>query len=91
MESITDGHVKKSEVMAGLCQVSREGFDEDEATHVHSFKLIVPTIIGAAKDGDKHDLKLPLPAVNFASSNPQDNEGGIKKRIQEGMDDAGLP
>lgn len=91
MESVTDGHVKKSEVMAEMYQASRVGFDEDEATHVHSFKLIVPTILGAAKDGDKHDPKLPLPAVkDFTSWNPQDNEGGIKKRTQEGMDDATL-
>jgi hypothetical protein len=91
MESVTDGHVKKSEVMAEMYQASRVGFDEDEATHVHSFKLIIPTILGAAKDGDKHDPKLPLPAVkDFTSWNPQDNEGGIKKRIQEGMDDATL-
>lgn len=42
MESITDGQIKKSEVMASLYQAQHVGFDEDEATHIHFFKLIVP-------------------------------------------------
>jgi hypothetical protein len=63
MESITNGHVHKSEVMAEMNQVSRVGFDEDEATHVHSFKLIVPSLLCATKEGDKNDLELPLAAV----------------------------
>lgn len=91
MESITDGHVRKSEVMAEMYQASQVGFDEDEATHVHSFKLIVPSLLGATKEGDKNDPKLPLAAVkDFTVWNPQDNEGGIKKRIQDGMDDVSL-
>jgi hypothetical protein len=43
--------VKKSDVMAEMYQASRVGLIEDEATHVHSFKLIVPTLLGASKDG----------------------------------------
>ncbi len=35
MESITDGQIKKSEVMAGLYQAQHVGFDEDEATLIH--------------------------------------------------------
>jgi hypothetical protein len=67
------------------------GFDEDEATHFHSFKLIVPSLLGASKEVDKNDPKYPLPAVkDFASWNPQDNEGSVKKRLQTGMDDVSL-
>lgn len=91
LESITDGQIKKSEVMAGLYQAQRVGFDEDEATHIHSFKLIVPSLLGALREGDKHDIRYPLGAVrDFPTWNPQDNEGGIKKRIQDGMDDVSL-
>jgi hypothetical protein len=91
MESITDGHTRKSEVMAEMYQASRVGLDEDEASHVHSFKLIIPSLLGATKEGDKNDPRYPLPAVkDFGAWNPQDNEGGIKKRIQDGMDDVSL-
>jgi hypothetical protein len=91
LESITDGQSKKQDVMAAMYQASRVGFDEDEATHVHSFKLIVPSLLGATKEGDKNDPKYPLPAVrDFAAWNPQDNESGVKKRIQDGMDDVSL-
>jgi hypothetical protein len=85
MESITDGHVKKSDVMTEMYQASQVGFDEDEVTHLHSFKLIVPTILGGSKDGDKHDPKLPLPAVkDFNTWNPQDNEGESKNIFRKG-------
>jgi hypothetical protein len=91
LKSITDGHSKKSEVMAELYQASHVGFDEDEATHVHSFKLIVPSLPGAIKEGDKNDPKYPLAAgKDFAAWNPQDNAAGVKKRIQDGMDDVSL-
>jgi len=91
LESITDGQSKKTEVMAAMYQASRVGFDEDEATHVHSFKLIVPSLLGATKEGDKNDPKYPLSGVrDFQAWNPQDNESGIKKRIQDGMDDVSL-
>jgi len=91
LESISDGHSKKETVMAAMYQAGRVGLDEDEATHVHSFKLIIPTLLGAMRDGDKSDHKVPLPAVkDFATWNPQDNEGGTKKRIQEGIDDVSL-
>jgi len=91
LESISDGHTKKADVMAAMYQASRVGFDEDEATHIHSFKLIVPSLLGATKEGDKNDPKYPLPAVkDFTSWNPQDNEGGVKKRLQDGMDDVSL-
>jgi hypothetical protein len=53
MESITNGHVQKSEVMAEMYQATQVGFNEDEATHVHSFKLIVPSLLGATKEGEK--------------------------------------
>jgi superoxide dismutase len=77
--------------MAAMYQASRVGFDEDEATHVHSFKLIVPSLLGATKAGDKNDPKCPLPAVkDFTAWNPQDYEGGVKKHIQDGMDDISL-
>jgi hypothetical protein len=91
LESITDGHTRKVDVMAAMYQASRVGFDEDEATHIHSFKLIVPSLLGATKEGDKNDPKLPLPAVrDFSAWNPQDNEGGVEKRIQDGTDDISL-
>ena len=91
LESITDGQSKKTDVMAAMYQASRVGFDEDEATHVHSFKLIVPSLMGATKEGDRNDPKFPLPAVrDFAAWNPQDNESGVKKRIQDGIDDVSL-
>jgi hypothetical protein len=36
-----------------------------------------------AKDGDKNDLKLPLPAVKeFNSLKPQEGEGGIKNAFR---------
>jgi hypothetical protein len=38
--------------------------DEDEATHVHSFKLIILTIMGVLREGDKSNHRLTLPAVN---------------------------
>ena len=77
LESILDGHVKKTDVMVAMYQASRVGFDEDEATHIHSFKLIVPSLLGATKEGDKSDPKYPLPSVkDFPLWNPQDNEGG---------------
>jgi len=89
LESISDGHSKKENVMAAMYQAGHVRLDEDEATHVHSFKLIVPTLLGAMRDGDKSDHRIPLPGVkDFATWNPQDNEGGIKKRIQDGIDDA---
>jgi hypothetical protein len=91
LESITDGHTRKVDVMAAMYQASRVSFDKDEATHIHSFKLIVPSLLGATKEGDKNDPKLPLPAIkDFTAWNPQDNEGGVKKRIQDGMDDISL-
>jgi len=91
LESISDGSTQKSDVMASMYQASQIGFDEDEATHVHSFKLIIPSIMGATKDGDKNDPRYPLPAVkNFAAWNPQDNAGGIKKRIQDDVDNVSL-
>jgi hypothetical protein len=91
LESITDGQSKKIDIMAAMYQASRVGFDEDEATHVHSFKLIVPSLLGATKEGDKNDPKFPLSAVrDFAAWNPQDDESGVKKRIQDGMEDVSL-
>jgi hypothetical protein len=91
LESITDGQSKKTEWMAAMYQASRVGFDEDEATHIHFFKLIVPSLLGATKEGNKNDPKYPLPAVkDFQAWNPQDNESGVKKRIQDGMDDVSL-
>ncbi len=57
LESITDGHTHKADVMAAMYQASHVGFDEDEATHIHSFKLIVPSLLGATKEGDKNDPK----------------------------------
>jgi hypothetical protein len=91
LESILDGHSKKENVMAAMYQAGRVGLDEDEAMHVHSFKLIMPTLLGAMRDGDKSDHKFPLPGVkDFATWNPQDNEGGIKKRIQDGIDSVSL-
>jgi hypothetical protein len=91
LESISDGHVRKTDVMAAMYQASHVGFDEDEATHIHSFKLIVPSLLGATKEGDKNDPKYPLPSVkDFPSWNPQDNEGGVKKRLQDGTDDVSL-
>jgi len=91
LESITDGQSKKTDEMAAMYQASRVGFDEDEAMHVHSFKLLVPSLLGATKEGDKNDPKYPLPAVrDFAAWNLQDNESGVKKRIQDGMDDVSL-
>jgi hypothetical protein len=88
LESISDGQSKKSYIMASMYQASRVGFDEDEATHIHSFKLIVPSLLGATKEGDKNYPKYPLLAVkDFSSWKPQDNERGVKKRLQDGMDD----
>ncbi len=82
---------RKADVMVAMYQASRMGFDEDKATHVHSFKLIIPSLLGAIKDGGKNDPKLPLPAVkDFSAWNPQDNEGGVKKHIQDGLDDVSL-
>ncbi len=49
--------------MATMYQASHVGFDKDEVTCVHSFKLIVPSLLGATKEGDKSDPKLPLPAA----------------------------
>ncbi len=75
LESITDGHTRKADVMAAMYQASRMGFNEEEATHVHSFKLIIPSLLGATKESDKNDPKLPLPAVkDFSAWNPQDNK-----------------
>lgn len=75
---------RKADVMVAMYQASRMGFDEDKATHVHSFKLIIPSLLGATP-------KLPLPAVkDFSAWNPQDNEGGVKKHIQDGLDDVSL-
>jgi hypothetical protein len=91
LESITDGQSKKIDVMAAMYQASRVGFDEDEATHVHTFKVIVPSLLGAAKEGDKNDPKFPLPAVrDFAAWNPQDNKSGVNKGIRDGMEDVSL-
>ena len=91
LESIMDGQSKKTDVMAAMYQASRVGFDEDEATHLHSLKLIVPSLLGATKEGDKNDPKYALPAVkDFQAWNPQDNKSGVKKRIQDGMDDVSL-
>ncbi len=74
MESIMDGHVCKSEVVAEMYQASRVGFDEDKATHVHSFKWIIPSLLGAIKEVDKNDPKYPLLAVHDIQAwNPQDN------------------
>ncbi len=65
--------------------------DEDEAMHIHSFKLILPSLLGATKEGDKNDPKYHLLAVkDFTSWNPHDNEGGVKKRLQYGMDNVSL-
>jgi hypothetical protein len=57
-------------------------FDEDEATHIHSFKLIAPALLGAMKEGDKNDPKVPLLAIkDFAALNPQDNQGGNASKM----------
>jgi hypothetical protein len=91
LEAISDGHSKKETVMAAMYQAGRVGLDEDEATHVHSFKLIIPTIMRALREGDKSDHRMPLPTVkDFATWNPQDNEIGIKKCIQDGVEDLSL-
>lgn len=82
LESITDGNSKKSEILSSLYQAQHIGFDEDEASHIHSFKLIVPSILGVLQEGDKPDTCHPLASVkDFTSWNPQDNEGGVKKWI----------
>jgi len=87
LESITDGQSKKTDVMAAMYQASRVGFDEDEATHVHSFKLIIPSLLGATKEGDINDPKYPLPAVkDFGAWSPQDNEGGGGQKAYAGWD-----
>ncbi len=71
MESITDEHVHKSKVMAEMYRASRVGFDEDEVAHVHSFKLIVLSLLCATKEGDKNDPELPLAAFkDFMAWNP---------------------
>jgi len=84
LESIMDGLSRKADVLAAMYQASHVGFDEDEATHVHSFKLIIPSLLGATP-------KLPLPAVkDFSTWSPQDNEGEVKKRLQDGLDDVSI-
>jgi hypothetical protein len=88
LESITDGHTRKADVMVAMYQASHVGFDEDKATHIHSFKLIAQLLLGATKEGDKNDPKLPLPAVkDFLAWTPRIKKGGMKKRIQDRMDD----
>lgn len=78
-----DGHVCKSEVVAEMYQASRVGFDEDKATHVHSFKLIIPSLLGAIKEVDKNDPKYPLLVVHDIQEwNPQDNAGGVKNTFR---------
>jgi len=62
LDSITDGHSKKADIMAAMYQASRIGLDEDEATHIYSVKLIIPMLLGSWKEGDK-DPKFPLPGV----------------------------
>jgi hypothetical protein len=59
LESTTDGHSKKADVMAAMYQASRVGFDEDEATNIHSSKQIIPSLLGSKKKDDKNDPKLP--------------------------------
>jgi hypothetical protein len=77
--------------LVAMYQASRMGFDEDEATHVYTFKLIIPSLLGATKDGDKNDPKLTLPAIkDFSAWIPQDNEGGVKKHLQDGLDDVSI-
>jgi hypothetical protein len=85
LESIMDGTSKKADIMATMYHASRVGLDEDKATHIHSFKLIIPALLGAWKEGDKNDPKLPLSGVkDFNAWNLQDNKGCVKKAVDSG-------
>jgi hypothetical protein len=50
---ITDGHAKQVDIMAAMYQASYVGFDEDEATHVQSFKFIIHSLWEPDKMGIK--------------------------------------
>jgi hypothetical protein len=54
------------------------------------FKLILPTIFGITKD-EKPSTIHPLNAVRFFQVwNPQNNYDGVKRRIEQGLDDLKL-
>jgi hypothetical protein len=91
LESITEVYIERKDVLTEYYQAGHVGLSEPEAKHVSSFKLILPSIFGLIKEGDKESEKSPLNAVrDFKSWNPQNNVGGVKRKIEKGLDDLRL-
>jgi hypothetical protein len=63
LESFCADHVLKSDVMTEWYHAGRVGLNEEEATHVASFKLTIPSQFGASKDTGVVNTKFPLPGV----------------------------
>jgi hypothetical protein len=91
LESICGDHVLKSDVMTEWYHAGRVGLNEEEATHVASFKLTIPSEFGITKDSGVQNSKFPLPAVKtFDVWDPQDNVNGKVKHIRDGVNDVEL-
>lgn len=91
LQSVCADHVLKSDVMTEWYHAGRVGLNEEEVTHVASFKLTIPTHLGVSKDARVVNTKYPLPGVkSFESWDPQDNISGKAKYIHDGINDVDL-
>lgn len=91
MENLTDIHMERKDVITEFYQASKIGFSEPESKHIAAFRIIVPTLLGRTKEGDKLSINTPLAALpDYATWNSNDNFSDVKSRIQRGLDDLKL-
>mmetsp|Transcript_10104 Transcript_10104/g.14571 ORF Transcript_10104/g.14571 Transcript_10104/m.14571 type:complete len:742 (-) Transcript_10104:1161-3386(-) len=86
MESLTGGHITRTEVISEMFQAERVGLTDSEARHIGSFRILLPSVFGNVKEGAT--TKYNLPAVkNYKEFNPQDGVSGVKDFVVNGLDD----
>jgi len=88
LESLTNAHMERKDVLPEWYQSTKVGVKEAAARNMASFSLMLPTVFGKLKEGDSLTSKHPLPAIkSFKEWNTFDGVSGVKGYITLGMDD----
>jgi len=88
LESLTNSHVERMEVLQEWYQSRKVGVNKATAHHMASFWLMLPSIFGQIKEGGNASQKHQLPAIKtFKEWNTFDGVSGVMSHIALGMDD----
>jgi len=88
MEALTTSHVERKDVLDEWYRSTKVGVNEASARHMASFRLILPSVFGRAKEGSAASAKHHLPSVrSFKEWNTFDGVSGVKSFIASGMED----